>query len=162
MANDGKIYIIVTNRAPDGTDPQAPGLELQKETEKEGIAAKYIGHQFLHFVESQAKQAISYSINNIGNFTGDYEEQRHISALLEVAGKVASIGTAAWAGAKATGSPYGAIIGAIVATASITINDVRAEYLKAYADAKKNFTIRQLRERSGMYSLMDGNRGTEN
>ena len=163
-ANDGKIYIIITNKYNGniGPNPVEPGfLPEPGEKESEGAVSKYIGHQFMHFVNSQAKQAISYSINNIGNFTGDYEEQRHITSLLEFAGKIASVGSAAWVGAKTAG-PWGAVIGAIVATTSIVINDVRAEYLKAYADAKKNFTIRQLRERSGMYSLTDGNRGTEN
>ena len=168
MANDGKIYIIITNRTPEQVEAGTSGVEQKQQDTGSGVLGDYIKHQFFHFVESQAKQAIAYSINNIGNFTGDYEMQRHATALSEIANRLMSIGSSAVSGATigAKAGPYGAVIGAVVGaiagTASVTIGDIRTEYLKGYADKKKNLSIEQLRARSGMYPLLDGNRGTEN
>lgn len=161
MANDGKLYIIVTDHLPGGGGQVDPNEKKDTKKDDESILGKFAMHHFFNFIESQAKQAVSYTISNIGNFTGDFNEQRHVTALMNLAGRAMSLGTAIAAGAKTAGVP-GAIIAGIVAASSMTIQDIRAERLKDFADAKKNLSIKQLRERSGMYSLMDGSRGTEN
>ena len=164
MADDGKIYILITNKLPGGTQPTptpTPDGGSGTESDNESALSKFAMHQFFNFVESQAKQAVSYSISNIGNFTGDFNEQRQVTALMTLAGKAISLGTSIVAGAKIGGVP-GAIVAGVFATSSMIIQDVRAERLKSFADAKKNHQIEQLRQRSGMYSLMDGSRGTEN
>ena len=50
-ANDGKIYIIITNKYNGniGPNPVEPGfLPEPGEKESEGAVSKYIGHQFEH------------------------------------------------------------------------------------------------------------------
>ena len=67
---DGKIYIIVTDQLPGGGGPLVPDRQSGSEKEKKDNAlSDFARHKFFNFIESQAKQAINYSISNIGNFT---------------------------------------------------------------------------------------------
>ena len=160
MANDGKLYIIVTDRLPGGgSDPVDPN-QVESKKDDESTLSAFARHQFFNFIERQARQAVNFTINNIGNFTGDYEAQRHISALMEIGSRAMNVGAAAISGAKF--GPLGAVIGAAIATTTIAVSDITSEVMKDYADKKKNLAILQLRARSGMYPLLDGNRGTEN
>ena len=165
MANDGKLYIIVTDHLPSGDNGQIDPNE-KKEDKKESPLLKFAQHQFFNFVESQAKQALSFTVSNIGNFTGNFEAQRTASVLVELAGRAANIATSAVTAFAAGGGGYTGAIAAGIAVAtsvaSYTISDVRAEYMRAWEDKKKNYAIENLRKRTGMYSLMDGSRGTEN
>ena len=160
MANDGKIYILITNKLPGGTEDTVDPNKVESEKDSESALGSFARHEFFNLIERQAKQAVSLTINNIGNFTGDYEGQRHISALMEIGNRAMAVGAAAVSGAK-WGS-WGAVIAAAVTATSITLNDITSEVMKDYADKKKNLAILQLRARSGMYPLLDGNRGTEN
>lgn len=166
--NDGKIYIVITNKyqGGDGT----PNDEMsENKSESQSSIGKYATHRFFNFMEQQATKVVNYSINNIGNFTGDYQAQRDVQASIGLLNRLMNLGNAAvqgaLAGAKAGGG-YGAAIGAaiglIVGVGSEAVS-VALESNSFYIQQKKaNREINILKERSGLNSLMDGSRGTEN
>ena len=159
---DGKLYIIVTDQVPGGQAP-VPGVETdKKDKEKEGSLEKFASHKFFNFVESQAKQAINYSVSNIGNFTGNYIEQTHMSEALQGVNFLISLATSAYAGFKLSGgSPYGALIAAGITVASTAINTVQQHYAGLVDASRRNEEAAQLRTRAGLNSTNNGSRGTD-
>jgi len=163
MADDGKIYIVITNRTPQSVEQGTAGVEQKKnEDDKESVLGKYVFHQFFNLIQSQAQQAVSLSINNIGNFTGDYQSQRVAQGLMTISSRLAGIGLAAASGWKMSGSWIGAVIGAVVQTGTYAKDDIINSQLLKLQDRKMNFAIQQLQERSGLNTRIDGSRGTEN
>lgn len=161
MANDGKIYIIVTDQLPGGGGPLVPDQPKQPKEEKDNALADYAKHRFFNFIEGQAKQAINYTVNNIGNFTGDYIQQQHVQDNLAAANWLINVGNAALAGFKVTGSPYGALLGAGIAVATSAISYGQQYYAGYLENARLNKNINQLRTRAGLNSSNNGSRGTE-
>ena len=161
MADDGKLYIIISDR-PDaaGTDATDVGEVAETEDKKKQTGLDYAKHRFFNFIESQAKQTVMYGINNIGNFTGDYITQRKIQETVQMTNMLLNIGTATLAGAK-YGAP-GAIAGFTIAIAGTAINAGLSEYSQWISNRKINYSIDRLRERSGLNQSLDGSRGTEN
>ena len=158
---DGKLYIIVTNQLPGGMTV-TPGEESdKKDKDKENVLADFAKHKFRNMIESQAKQALNYSINNIGNFTGDYVNQTHMSEALSFVNSVLDIGAAAYAGLKYTGHAAGAIIAAGVAIAGKAITVGEQYYAGYVANVRQNRAIAQLRDRAGLDGTNNGSRGTE-
>lgn len=166
--NDGKIYIIVTNKLPTQSGPSpmptpTPAPTGKEQTGSESMLAKYFYHRFFNFMEAQTKKAVNYSINNIGNFTGDYQTQRNIQAGLSMANDLMNIGTAAMSGFIATGgNPIGALIGATLAVGASAINFAYEINSLNMQQKKSDYAISQIRARSGLNQLTDGSRGTEN
>ena len=160
--SDGKIYIIISDRPDAGG---TGGLETQQaaetEAKKQQTGWNYASHRFANFIESQAKQFMNYGINNIGNFTGDYEIQRKINEDLQLLNILGNIGTSTVAGGVSGGVP-GAIIAFAVSTASTVINAGLEAKTQRVANEKINYNIEQLRKRSGLNTRLDGSRGTEN
>lgn len=85
-----------------------------------------------------AKQAVGYAVSNYGNLTGDYIAQANIQGTIEVAGLIA----------LAVSSPVGAV--AAGASLAVKIANMSIE------NYKKNISIAQLRERTGMMSYSGG------
>lgn len=161
MKNDGKIYIIVTDKLPAGGDTPAPAEPVTKE-KKEDLFSHWARQRLLGEAKQLAQGAVMYSLHNIGNFTGDYITQAHVNNAMSAVSGLASIGTAALAGFKYTGSPIGAVIAASIAVINKVVSGAQTSYSNYVQNQKTNYEIEQLRERSGLNTLVDGSRGTEN
>lgn len=160
MANDGKIYITISDRRFGSNVSEADEQnKIDKEKEQKDPLGDFARHKFFSFIQSEAKQAVNYTIGNIGNFTGDYVMQQHIQEAINVADTLANIGIAALAGAKY--GPYGALIGAGIAIAAKGISYTE-QLIAGYAhNAVQNKQIAQLRTRVGLNTTNNDSRGTE-
>lgn len=157
MADDGKLYIIISDKregaeisssfSVQSADVQT-GNNLKKESNQ-----KYSTHRFYNFMESQAKQAVMYSLHNIGNFTGDYITQRRVNESLQAVNIISNI---AIAGISA--GP----VGAAIAAGSTLITAGFNELTNVINYTKISHNIDVLRKRSGLNIYEDGSRGTEN
>lgn len=162
MANDGKIYITISDRRFGKNKAEADEQNnLDKEKEKKDPLKDFAKHKFFNFIEAQAKQAINYSVNNIGNFTGDYVTQQQTQDAVSILSDLADIGVAAFAGFKYSGSPYGALIGAGIAVAGKAINKAQQLAVGYAQNEIQNRQIAQLRTRAGLNSINNNSRGTE-
>lgn len=162
MANDGKIYIIVTNQLPNGTPEPVPGAGTdKKEKEEKNVLEDFALHKFRNLVESQAKQTVNYTISNIGNFSGDYVTQTHTQDAMEALGFLVNLGTAAYAGFKYGGGVWGAVVAAGAVAVSTGISKAEQYYAGYVANTRQNRDIAQLRTRAGLNSTNNGSRGTE-
>jgi hypothetical protein len=163
MANDGKIYIIITDKMEGGVSPSEPNApktkNKEKDKEKEGLG--FVKHQVNDFIKSQAKELVSYSLGNYGNFTGNYVAQSRINNAIKSVSMVSNIGMATLQGASMGGLP-GAVAAALISTASIGINAVLQYNAEMVQINKQNYSIEQLKKRAGLNSFSDGSRGTEN
>ncbi len=163
MANDGKIYITISDRRFGRNKAEADEQnKVDKEKEQSNPLKEFIQHKFFNLVESQAKQAVNYTIGNIGNFTGNYMAQTHVSEAVQGINFLINVGTSAYAGFKMSGgNPYGALIaaGITVATSAISVTE---QYFSGLVDnARRNQEALQLRTRAGLNSANNGSRGTE-
>lgn len=158
MADSGKIYITISDtrngsgggRTPDG--PQEPNEE------KRNPLASYARHRFYNFIESQAKQAVNYTIGNIGNFTGNYQVQRDMEQTMAAVNWLISTASAAYTGFKVTGSPIGAAVAVAISVGSGLINAGYREYAENFQNRKDNRNIEMMRNRLGLQGLTDGSR----
>lgn len=162
MANDGKIYITISDKRFGQNIAEADAQnQIDKEKEsKESSVKSLLKHRFFNFIESEAKQAVTYTIGNIGNFTGDYVTQQHVSDAMHVLNFVMDIGTAAGAGA-ASGGWVGAAVGVALTITSKGITMGQEAYASWVEGARQNRDIAQLRSRAGLNSTNNGNRGTD-
>ena len=160
MANDGKIYITISDKRFGRNKAEADAQNDQdKEKEKSSPVKDYITHKFRNLIESQAKQAVSYTISNIGNFTGDYIKQAQVSNAVQLINFGIEFGTALAAGAK-YGGPGVAVAAAVflIGKGISTGEQVYADYVE---NRKQNLAIDQLRTRAGLNSANNGSRGTD-
>lgn len=167
MANDGRINIIITEGdMPSGGGGQGSGGKGTTDSSSTNKITKfdrYIAHRTIHALESEAKKIINHQISTYGLRTGDYITQNNVQQSINLAFKAISIGTSAWTGFKASGgSPIGAAVGAGVGLA-LNITNTVFEFIDFDRKIRyQNSNINLLRERSGLNSLNDGSRGTEN
>lgn len=157
--SDGKIYITISdtrNGSGSGVSPDAPSIEKQSQ-DKDSVLAKYAQHRFFNFVEGQAKQFVNYSVSNIGNFTGSYQTQRDIQAMMSGASFLINLGTSIFAGLKMGGVP-GAVIAGSIAVGSKLIDFGYQEYSEQFQNRKVNRNIDMMRRRLGLEGLTDGSR----
>lgn len=163
MPNDGKIYITISDKRFGQNKAEADEqnkLDKEKSKNKESGASKFVEHQAFHLIESQAKKAVNYTINNIGNFTGDYMAQTHVSDAVSIISYVSQIGVATVAGAK-LGGWLGALLGAVGSLAGGVISRGLEIANEERQIDKQNRDIAMLRTRAGLNSTNNGNRGTE-
>jgi len=157
---DGKIYITITDEPVGGTTPKpdtpTPKPDSNNEN-KNSLFGDFAKHQFFNFVESQAKQFISYSIGNIGNFTGNYQTQRQIQETLKIGNMAKNIGMAALSGAMTFGLP-GALIAGGIAIASTAINLIYEDHSLTVQTKQQNREIAMMRQLSGLDGLTNGSR----
>ena len=164
MANDGKIYITISDRRFGQNKAEADEqnkIDQSKEQNSFDEAGKFAQHQFRSFISSQMKQAVAYSLNNIGNFSGDYEKQAHVSTAITVFSDLNNVGMAAIAGAKTAGG-LGALIGALIVTASTVVSYSTQYFDMQQSTKKQNLELSRLRTRAGLNGTNNGSRGTEN
>ena len=163
--NDGKIYITISDRRFGSNVVEADAqnkADKNKDISENGSNAllDYAKHRFFNFIQSEAKQLVSYSINNIGNFTGDYTKQAHVEEALGVLNFVSNIGMATMAGAQ-YGGLLGAIIGGGLAGVGTMISVNQQVYAGRVENIRINKNIDQLRTRAGLNSINNGSRGTD-
>lgn len=162
MANDGKIYITISDRRFGKNKAEADEQnKVEKEKEEKNPLKEFIQHKFFNLVESQAKQAVNYSISNIGNFTGDYVEQAHVSDTMQILNTMTDIATSFIAGIKMTGSPVGGLVAVAVSSIGRGIGMVEQQYAGYVENVRQNRSIAQLRTRAGLNGSNNGSRGTE-
>lgn len=165
MANDGKIYITISDRRFGTNKAEA---DEQNQIDKNNNAQSsnsnplldYAKHRFFNFIQSEAKQMVNYSINNIGNFTGDYTKQEHVEEAVNILGYMSNIGMAAVAGAQ-YGGWVGAAIGGGLAILGTEISINQQIYAGRIENTRINRNIAQLRTRAGLNSTNNGSRGTD-
>ena len=162
MADDGKLYIIISDkRDDDGNGGNTPADTTQKDSNKKS-SQSIITHQFYNFITSQAKQFVNYNIQNIGNFSGDYITQRRVNEAIQGLNITMNIGGAFISGTMMTGNPLVGAAFATIAIAGTAINAMYQSHTQRIQNAKTNYNIDQLRRRSGLNTYIDGSRGTEN
>lgn len=160
---DGKIYITITDepvssRATSANISGAQQPDKKSENDnKNSLFGDFAKHQFFNFVESQAKQFISYSIGNIGNFTGNYQTQRQIQETLKIGNMAKNIGMATLSGAMTFGLP-GALIAGGIAIASTAINLAYENHVLDVQTKQQNREIAMMRKISGLDGLTNGSR----
>lgn len=163
MTNDGKIYIVITDKAPAeaGGNAVRNTSSNKKNEEQDTLFNHWARNHILSTVKNAGKQAINYSINNIGNFTGNYMTQTHVNEALNNIGGLMNIGATALAGFNIAG-PIGAIVGASLGVINQSVSSVLSINTRMIENNKTNYEIEQLRIRAGLNGLYDGSRGTEN
>lgn len=139
-------------RIEKGEETAGDGQELQEKSNKKkedkfNAAITLVAHQALN----DAKKVLNYSVNNIGNFTGDYTKTESIQEIISGVGDIASVAVGFAA------SPVAGIIAISGVVLSKTFETI------SYFQDQKHKQIEQefLLERSGN-SLLNGSRGTEN
>ncbi len=158
--NDGKIYITISDRRFGSNKAEADEQnKTDKEKDKDNSLADYAVHQFFNLINSQTKQAVNYTIGNIGNFTGNYITQQHVNEALNFVNAGKNIAMAAFAGARY--GPYGALLGAAIATIGTGVNYGLEEFSNMLENSRQNRAINQLRTRAGLNSTNNGSRGTD-
>ena len=166
---DGKIYITISDN-PIGKSGAVGGAvaydnknTLSDKNQTGSIIGKYATQQFFNLIKSQAQAQVNYEISKIGNLKGEYTRQHNIETAINIGRQLISIGESAIAGFTVTGgNPIGALVGAVVTAGGTALSYVRQEDMIAKQTAITNFQIRYLQERSGLYSLNNGSRGTDN
>lgn len=161
---DGKIYIVITDKRPEGEGGsviQSQSSNIQQEKKNTELLNHWARGKLINEVKSLSKTAVMYSLNNIGNFTGDYITQTQVNNTISNLSSLASIGMSTIAGAKLFG-PVGALVTGTLAlvnqgvSSALNIHSLRVE------NRKINYEIEQLRDRAGLNTTLDGSRGTEN
>ena len=162
MNTDGKIYIVITDRMPGSPgSPEGDGKGEGAKKSESGMVAHWARQRLLGEAKSQANSWISYGINNIGNFTGNYTAQAEVQSQFNAISRIAGIGASALAGFKVAG-PWGAAIAAGISIINTTTQLFQRNNLLLLEQKRTNYAIAQLRERSAMNPYIDWGRGTEN
>ncbi len=165
--NTGKIYIIVTDKLPSGETPTPEGIKNPAEKkDPDSLFAHWAKNQILGLIKQTAVQQINYSLNNIGNFTGNYELQTQVGNARKALNILRSIGSSTIAGAQvgSAAGPWGAAIGAAIGLltsgVSASVSLLQEHNSLMIQNRKTNNEIAILRERSGLNQYTDGSRGT--
>ena len=161
MAEDGKIYITISDKRFGKNKAEADeqnNIDKEKE-KKEPTLKSFAQHKFFNLIESQAKQAVSYTIGNIGNFTGDYIAQQGAATAMSFISDLTDIGMSIAAGSK-FGVP-GMIVAGAVTVISKVGNTAYSVYSGWVETSKRNRAIDQLRTRAGLNGTNNGSRGTD-
>lgn len=167
---DGKIYITISdtrggsNGGEQLNSSSNPSSVVQTAQSKKGTSdiTKILALKAFDTAIGIANQAASYSIGNIGNFTGNYQQQRDIQSNLTIVNTVVGYGETAVSGFMMGG---GGISGAIVAAVMVTAKagtDLFNKFLEIQADQinnrKINRNIEFMRNRLGLEGLTNGSR----
>lgn len=166
--NDGKIYIYISHEPPasgqggadDGGNGDNGNDSGTTTTNNDSLINHWARSHLLNTTKQIAKQAVTFSISNIGNFSGDYITQTHVKQSFDALSGLASVGLGALAGFKYGGGPIGAVIGASLEVVSQTVTGITNIISGMVENSKINYEIAQLKDRSGLNTYVDGSRGT--
>ena len=154
----GKIYITISDRRIGQGGGEDDPQTQQKETKTKTLG-EYAKVQFFHFIKSEANTMVNYTLGNIGNFTGDYQAQRDVQAMLNGIGVATTLGNSFIAGLTLTGGNIaGGLVAVAITGAGQLINYGLNELTNTRQTRNQNYNITQLRELSGLDSLTNGGR----
>ena len=171
--SDGKIYITLSDKRGEitsggGGKNQKQDIVRQRKSLPDelkldtgnGINAgvSFLQHEMMHFARQQASQYINYSIENIGNFTGNYQAQRDIQAALGFGSMMSNIAMAGISVTVMTGNPVLGAFASTVALGARVINYNRQEKANQFRIKRQNREIELMRDISGLNSLTNGGR----
>lgn len=154
---DGKLYVIITDKTGDDGGGDGSPDENESEKEKSNPLADYAKHQLMHLVKSTTTKAVNFGISQIGNLTGDYALQNQVENVKNTINAVVSLGMSAYAGFK-VGGPIGAAIGAGVSIASQVVDYGISVITQNINTMKQNYQIDMLRIRAGLDGSTNGSR----
>lgn len=168
MADDGKLYIIITDKPEVQTTETVTETTITTEKKSEikktgsggsegNLAYSFAVHQFYDFVKNTAIEIANWSVGNIGNFTGNYSMQSEITKSVSNLSKISGIAMAIGTGA-ATGGPIGALVAGTIAVAGTGISIALQDKANSFRVKRQNYEIAQLRELSGLNPLTNGGR----
>lgn len=157
---DGKLYIIITDKRPEDSSSVTNVLKSDEKKSKNTLDS-WMADKFYDLMKNTVKNTVNFTVNNIGNFTGNYETQRVMQNAVSLGSRVLSIGKAAVGGWVAFG-PIGAIVGASISIINQGVQMAEEYLVTKSQEARDNMKVNKLKERSGLYSLGDGSRGTMN
>jgi len=153
---DGKIYITISDERKETSQLSSVTESKQQQQEKTSLFGDFAKHQFFDFVQSQANQFVSYTVSNIGNFTGNYQTQRQVQETLQIGKMITNVGVSMLAGSK-FGLP-GALIAGGIAIASQGINLAYQSKTLDVQTKQQNREIEMIRSISGLNELTNGSR----
>ena len=137
--------------AGDGQEQQE-----QKNRDAQGVSKVAVAGAFAHTMINTGKQIVSYSLSNVGQFTGNNLKQDQINTALEILGDVGSI-VAGVATTVLTENPV-PLFASIVSIGTKYGLRAYSEYQEfKHGEYQRNIML----ERSGN-STTNGSRGTEN
>lgn len=148
---DGKIYITITDE-PTGNGI-GNGSKRKTAEQKEKEKKEQLNYQFYEFIKEQAIKVATYSVENIGFFTGNYQQQRDMTTAISLGYKAISIGNAIGR-SIAMGSPIPAIvtIGALAISTGLEAGKIIEQ------NKRDNYEINLLKQISGLNSRTNGSR----
>ena len=161
MAENGKIYITISDTRQNGGGSgksvganNAEAIKQYKQHMAERENPSFVESQMSEVMKigstlsTYAIQMASWAINNIGNFSGDYQRQKEVNASWGAIGKGLGFLAASVAGG------WGAVTYAGAMALQFSLNEIanQTEF------AKQNYDIRQLRQISGLDGLTNGGR----
>lgn len=162
MANNSKLYVVITDKRPGGNSQSPGGVTRVESEQKENKLNVFVEHEMMHIVKAEASKFVSFTTSNIGNFTGNYIVQEQINSAKESVSGITRVALSARAGLIASGgNPIGAAIGFAAGVLSLVGETVYETYMTDFNTRKTNYDIAQLRERSGLNTYTDMSRGTE-
>lgn len=153
---DGKLYVIITDKTGGGGDGKPDG-EKDKDKEESNPLADYAKHQLMHLVKSTTSKAVNFGVSQIGNLTGDYALQNQVENVKNTINALVSIGLLAYAGGKIAG-PIGAVIGAGVSVVNQVVDYGISIATQNINTMKQNYQIDMLRIRAGLDGSTNGSR----
>lgn len=161
--NDGKIYITISNHKVSDKGSGKTTKPEDEKTKNENVLKDYVKDSFFHLIRSEAKTLVNYGVSNIGNFTGNYQAQRDTETVMGMINDITGLGMAFMAGTTATGgNPIGGLVAVGVAVVAKGVNFGLREYNNQLENRRLNYDINLLKMQSGLNTLADGSRGTEN
>lgn len=162
--DERKIVIEVQLKNAGGTSPNpspdnVPDDETKEKSSKTTSAITTIlMHEFYNQAKAMVKNMATYEVGKYFSLTEDYMNETNMQNTLNVIGKVASFGTAMFAGAKLGGLP-----GVAIASVGWVGNEIYSMYQKAEQQQLQlnttNYETAFARTRAG---LSDNGRGTLN
>lgn len=160
MTSDkNQLYITISDKRGGGTPAPTPQT-AKEQSESDSLFGRYVEHQMFHIARQQVSNFVNFQLSNIGNFTGDYIAQKDVNEAKQILQGIEGIAMSTLAGAKF--GWQGAIVGFAVGVISQGANAVMTNITNKKEVAQMNYNIEQLRARSGLNTLLDGSRGTEN
>ncbi len=161
MADAYKIVIETGNGG--GGNKKAPiagnnteSKQTTPSTEQQRDKSSVVGYiAYKKYVAPFVKQGIQYSISTVGLRTGNMERQQRIQSAYDIGSQIVGIGESIAMGAMVGGLP-GAVVGAVMSTATTLIGVAQKQNTLNINHALENQQISMLNARSG---AINGNRG---
>lgn len=164
MTNDGKIYIVITDKAPNQSQASISNNQIVNNTptkQNDNLISHWARDRIISTITSSMTRATMYQLSNIGNFTGNYIAQTNINNGLQGINALKGIVMSGVAGFQ-VGNVMGALMGVSLSLINTGVGGLLNMNSLMVQNKQTNYEIAQLRDRAGLNALKDGSRGTEN